>query len=314
MSITPRTIRLVAPSGYCQNQSAAARGIARLQALGHRVENSGIITRRDRRFAGNDNQRLQDINELAHLDTLPDIVLAVRGGYGASRLLANIDYPALRQRLHAAPLAICGHSDFTAIQLALLAQSGVQSFSAPMLTGNFGAEVVSEFTVSHFWQALTTPEMTLRWTTLPQQLQVSGTVWGGNLAMIAAMIGTAWMPDIQQGILVIEDVNEPPFRIERMLLQLHHSGILARQRAIVTGSFSGTTSPTYDSGYDFNSVWNLIRDLTGLPVVNGLPFGHDADTVTLPVGAQGLLKVDETSATLRLSGYPVLRQLPGDRA
>ncbi|CAO96983.1 muramoyltetrapeptide carboxypeptidase [Erwinia tasmaniensis] len=314
MLITPRTIHLVAPSGYCHNPTAAARGIARLRAAGHRVEDNGIIARRKQRFAGDDSQRLNDINALSHMDTLPDIVLAVRGGYGASRLLPDINYPALRQRLHNAPLAICGHSDFTAIQLALLAKSGVQSFSGPMLTGNFGAEVLSEFTVRHFWQALTEPELKIKWQTTPQKLQINGTLWGGNLAMIASLTGTPWMPDIQQGILVIEDVNEHPFRIERMLLQLHQSGILARQRAIITGSFSGAALSAYDNGYDFASVWNLIRDLTGIPVVTGLAFGHDADTVTLPIGAQGLLAVNETSAELQISGHPVLPRLQEELA
>jgi len=115
------------------------------------------------------------------------------------------------------------------------------------------------------------------------------------------------MPDIQGGILVIEDVNEHPFRIERMLLQLHQSGILSRQNAIIIGSFSGTTSTDYDNGYDFTSVWNLIRDLTGIPVITGLAFGHSADTVTLPLGAQGMLTVENTAASLQVSGHPVLR-------
>ncbi|AXU95489.1 muramoyltetrapeptide carboxypeptidase [Erwinia persicina] len=307
MSTIPRTIHLVAPSGYCHNPAAAARGVARLEADGHRVNNSGIIARREQRFAGSDRQRLADINGLATLDVLPDIVLAVRGGYGATRLLPFINYSALHERLLDAPLALCGHSDFTAIQLALLAQNGLPSFSAPMLAGNFGSEVLSDFTVDHFWRALTSPQLTVNWTTVSQQVQVAGTVWGGNLAMIASLIGTPWMPDIQGGILVIEDVNEHPFRIERMLLQLHQCGILSRQSAIVTGSFSGTTSTDYDNGYDFNSIWNLIRDLTGLPVVTGLKFGHSADTVTLPLGSPGLLTVEDTAASLQLSGHPVLR-------
>ncbi|WP_455820075.1 muramoyltetrapeptide carboxypeptidase [Pseudomonas cerasi] len=307
MATIPRTIHLVAPSGYCHNPAAAALGVARLQADGHRVENSGIIARREQRFAGNDSQRLADINGLAQLNVLPDIVMAVRGGYGASRLLPHLHYAALRERLADAPLALCGHSDFTAIQLALLAQSGIQSFSAPMLAGNFGAEVLSDFTVEHFWRALTSPKLTLEWTTVSHSVQTSGTVWGGNLAMITSLVGTPWMPAIQGGILVIEDVNEHPFRIERMLLQLHQSGILSRQNAIITGSFSGTTSTDYDNSYDFTSVWNLIRDLTGIPVVTGLPFGHSADTVTLPLGAKGMLKVENAAASLQVSGYPVLR-------
>lgn len=307
MSTISRTIHLVAPSGYCHNPAAAARGVARLQADGHRVDNSGVIARREQRFAGSDSQRLADINGLAQLNALPDIVLAVRGGYGATRLLPHLDYAALHERLADAPIALCGHSDFTAIQLALLAQSRIASFSAPMLAGNFGAETLSEFTVEHFWRALNSPKLTLKWTTVSQKIQVTGTVWGGNLAMIASLTGTPWMPDIQDGILVIEDVNEHPFRIERMLLQLHQSGILSRQNAIITGSFSGTTSTDYDNGYDFTSVWNLIRDLTGIPVITGLPFGHSADTVTLPLGSRGVLTVRDTAATLEVSGYPVLR-------
>ncbi|MTD26226.1 muramoyltetrapeptide carboxypeptidase [Erwinia sorbitola] len=307
MATIPRTIHLVAPSGYCHNPAAAARGVARLQAAGHRVENSGIIARREQRFAGSDSQRLADINGLTQLNPLPDIILAVRGGYGATRLLPHLHYDALRACLADAPAALCGHSDFTAIQLALLTQSGIVSFSGPMLAGNFGAEVLSDFTIEHFWRALTSPKLTLEWTTVSQQVQVSGTVWGGNLAMIASLIGTPWMPEIQDGILVIEDVNEHPFRIERMLLQLHQSGILSRQNAIITGSFSGTTSTDYDNGYDFTSVWNLIRDLTGIPVITGLPFGHSADTVTLPLGSRGVLTVADSAASLQLSGYPVLR-------
>ena len=307
MAITPRTIHLIAPSGFCHNPAAARRGVARLRAEGHRVDHCEVITRREQRFAGSDSQRLADINQLAALPTLPDIVLAVRGGYGASRLLPDIDYASLGQRLADAPLALCGHSDFTAIQLALLAKSGVVSFSAPMLAGNFGAETLSEFTQEHFWRALTSPTLTLEWQTTSPAVNVSGTVWGGNLAMIASLIGTPWLPEFDDGILVIEDVNEHPFRIERMLLQLHYSGILARQRAIVTGSFSGTTLADYDNGYDFASVWDLIRDLTGIPVVTGLAFGHSADTVTLPLGSQGQLNVTGSRAALQLTDYPTLR-------
>lgn len=308
MVTTARTIHLIAPSGYCHNPSAAERGVARLRAAGHRITNDAAIHRRSQRFAGSDRQRLAELNQLATMDTLPDIVLAVRGGYGATRLLPDINYAALGERLRDAPLALCGHSDFTAIQLALLAQSQVKSFSAPMLAGNFGAETLSDFTSHHFWQAMSASAFTLEWQIpAPQRLAVDGTVWGGNLAMIASLVGTPWMPDIQDGILVIEDVNEHPFRSERMLLQLYNSGILARQRAIITGSFSGATLTEYDGGYDFTDVWQLISELSGVPIISGLTFGHEADTVTLPCGAQGTLTVDDYAATLALSDYPRLR-------
>ncbi len=306
MSVTPRSFHLIAPSGYCLNQDAAHLAVDRLRAQGHQVSQTEIIPRRDRRFAGTDEERLQDVNALAALATLPDIVLAVRGGYGASRLLPHLDYQGLAARLREQPVALCGHSDFTAIQLALLTH-GVKSFSGPLLAGNFGAEVLSDFTLDHFWRALTSPEFTLSWQTPPQDVDVSGTVWGGNLAMITSLVGTPWLPALSDGILVIEDVNEHPYKIERMLLQLAQSGILARQKAIVTGSFTAANLSAYDNGYDFDSVWTLIRQITGLPLVTGLSFGHDRDTVTLPLGAHGNLKVEGNQASLRLSGHPTLR-------
>lgn len=305
---TPRTFHLIAPSGYCHNQPAAALGIQRLQQAGHQVANQSVTGRRFQRFAGSDAERLQDINALARLSPLPDIILAVRGGYGVTRLLDQIDYAGLKQQLATQPVALCGHSDLTALQLALLAQSGLITFSGPMLCGNFGAPDLSAFTWERFWQALTAPEFTLSWHSSAQPLdETEGTLWGGNLAMIMTLVGTPWMPQIEDGILVIEDINEHPFRTERMLLQLHQCGILARQRAIVAGSFSGFTPTDYDNGFGFATVWQRIRDLTGLPVLDGLDFGHEQATVTLPLGARGALSVHQGQASLRISGHPVLR-------
>ncbi len=303
-----RTIRLLAPSGYCYNQHAAARAVKYLSGAGHRLENTAVLTRRFQRFAGSDEARLQDINELAHLTSLPDIILAVRGGYGVTRLLAQIDYAGLQHRLNHQPLAICGHSDFTALQLALLAKCGLVTFSGPMLCSNFGAEALSDFTLEHFWQAITCPEFTLTWKSHTVDLPpIEGTVWGGNLAMIMTLTGTPWFPHIDDGILVIEDINEHPFRVERMLLQLHQSGVLARQRAIVIGNFSGIKLTDYDDGFSFDTAWQTLRDATGLPVICGLAFGHDPDTVTLPLGAQGRLHVVNGTAQLKLRGHPTLR-------
>ncbi|WP_428946278.1 muramoyltetrapeptide carboxypeptidase [Pantoea sp. FN060301] len=306
MSVTPRTFHLIAPSGYCVNQEAAQLAVSRLVTQGHNVENRAALARRDRRFAGSDAERLAELNGLAELPSLPDIVLAVRGGYGASRLLADLNCDALSARLRDQPVALCGHSDFTAIQLALLTR-GLISFSGPMLAGNFGAKTLSDFTLDHFWRALTSPKFKLEWQTPEQQVDLSGTVWGGNLAMITSLAGTPWLPVTEEGILVIEDVNEHPYKVERMLLQLAQSGVLARQKAIVTGSFTHARLTDYDNGYDFDSVWTLIRQLTRLPVVTGLEFGHGWNTVTLPLGACGHLQVEGTRGSLTLSGHPTLR-------
>jgi muramoyltetrapeptide carboxypeptidase len=303
------TIEIVAPSGYPHDESAAARGIARLVAQGHRVLGEERAHRRHQRFGGTDAQRAQDLNGLADpAHPLPDIVLALRGGYGAVRILDALDYAGLARRLANAPVALCGHSDFTAIQLALFARAGIVTFGGPMLTANFGAQTVSAFTGEAFWRALESPEFTVcEAAQQAVEIDVSGTLWGGNLAMIAALVGTPYMPQIDGGILFLEDVNEHPYRIERMLYQLQLAGILGRQRALVLGDFTGGKLSPYDNGYDLSSMIEHLRAVTGLPIVTGLRFGHGADLVTLPFGAQARLQAEHDGFALTVTGHPVLR-------
>jgi muramoyltetrapeptide carboxypeptidase len=305
---THRTIELIAPSGYPHDPEAVHRGIARLRAQGHRVENIEATERRFQRFAGTDGQRAAELNRLADPSrALPDIALAVRGGYGAVRILHGLDYEGLQKRLADQPIALVGHSDFTAIQLALYARAGLTTFGGPMLLSDFGAPELSSFTMQHFWQALTQPEFTLK-VKAPQtqHADVSGMLWGGNLAVLTSLIGTPYLPPVEGGILFVEDVNEQPFRIERMLYQLHLSGVLARQKALVLGDFSGGKPFDYDNGYDMHAVVEQVRALAGIPVITGLPFGHISDMVTLPFGADAQLSANAHGFELNVSGYPHL--------
>ncbi|EIF6150999.1 muramoyltetrapeptide carboxypeptidase [Salmonella enterica subsp. enterica serovar Newport] len=297
---------LIAPSGYCINQQAALRGVQRLTDAGHQVENDEVIRRRFQRFAGTDAERLADVNSLASLTSPDTIVMPVRGGYGASRLLDRIDWQALASRQQRDPLLICGHSDFTAIQAGLMAQANVITFSGPMLAANFGAETLNTFTEQHFWLALRKAQFTVEWQGDGPQCDVQGTLWGGNLAMLISLIGTPWMPTIDKGILVLEDVNEHPFRVERMLLQLEYAGILNRQSAIVLGSFSGAAPNEYDAGYSLESVYAFLRSRLSVPLITGLDFGHEQRTVTLPIGANATLKNTRQGTQLTLSGHPTL--------
>lgn len=298
---------LIAPSGYCINQQAALRGLQRLIDAGHQVKNDEVIHRRYQRFAGTDAERLADINTLASLTTPDTIVMPVRGGYGASRLLERIDWQALASRQQRDPLLICGHSDFTAIQAGLLAQASVITFSGPMLAANFGAETLNTFTEHHFWLALRKAQFTVEWQGDGPQCDVQGTLWCGNLAMLISLIGTPWMPTIDNGILVLEDVNEHPFRVERMLLQLDYAGILNRQSAIILGSFSGAAPNEYDAGYSLESVYAFLRSRLSVPLITGLDFGHEQRTVTLPIGANATLKNTRQGTQLTLSGHPTLQ-------
>ncbi len=302
-----RTIDLVAPSGYPQDPAAVERALGRLRREGHRLENVEATRRRFQRFGGTDAERAADLNRLADASRpLPDVVLAVRGGYGASRILHGLDYLGLR-RLADQPVAIVGHSDFTAIQCALFAHAGVKSFGGPMFAGDFGAEQVSAFTMQHFWNAISHSSFTVTSHTPQRQpVDATGMLWGGNLAILASLVGTPYMPPIDDGILYIEDVNEHPFRIERMIYQLHQSGMLGRQQAIVMGEFSGGRLSDYDNGYSLDAMIEQVRSVIGIPVVTGLQFGHVENLLTLPFGATAHLVATERGFTMKLSDYPHL--------
>ncbi|CAN0621664.1 Murein tetrapeptide carboxypeptidase [Burkholderia multivorans] len=307
-STAPRTIRLLAPSGYPHDPEAIDRALERLGSAQHRIENVEATQRRYQRFGGTDGERAGDLNRLADPERpLPDIGLAVRGGYGAARILHGLDYRGLERRLRDQPVVLVGHSDFTAIQLALYAKARVKTFGGPMLSADFGAQTPSEFTMDHFWRTVTQPSTTIV-ADVPQvqNVEVSGTLWGGNLAILASLVGTPYMPDIDGGILFIEDVNEQPFRIERMIYQLHLSGLLARQQALVLGQFTGARPFEYDNGYDMQAMIEQVRAVVGIPVVTGLQFGHVPDMVTLPVGAHAQLVANAHGFRLTVSDYPHL--------
>ncbi len=303
-----RTIELIAPSGYPPDPAAIERAVTRLRDAGHTVQGVEAASRRFQRFGGTDSERAADLNRLADpARSLPDVVLAVRGGYGAVRVLPSLDYDGLARRLAAQPIALVGHSDFTAIQLALLARSGLTTFGGPMVGMHFGAAAPSDFTMTRFWQALTAPSFALD-VHAPQieAVEARGTLWGGNLSTMVSLVGTPYMPYVDDGILFIEDINEQPFRIERMIYQLHLAGILARQQVLVLGDFSGIKAYDYDNGYGLPAVVEQIRTVTGIPVVTGLPFGHIDDMVTLPVGARAHLIAHEGGFRLTVAGHPHL--------
>jgi len=302
------SVSLVAPSACPLESDIVHRGFERLRAYGCRLEHEAVAGRRFQRFAGTDEERAADLNRLtdsarAH----PDIVLAVRGGYGATRILSRLDYAGLRRRFAGTSTAFVGHSDFTAIQMALLARAGLITFGGPTLCSHFGTETKNEFTLHHFWQTLESAQIQVRSKVGQMQpVAVSGTLWGGNLSVLVSLIGTPYLPQIDGGILFIEDVNEHPYRLERMVYQLHYAGVLARQKTLVLGDFSGIRLAPHDNGYGFQAMLEQIRAVIGIPVVTGLPFGHCADLVTLPVGAQAQLVADAQGFTLIVEGYPHL--------
>jgi muramoyltetrapeptide carboxypeptidase len=299
-------IQLIAPAGYPHNPEAMRIGVERLEAAGHRVHGKDVLKRRELRFAGSDAERAADLNALADPSKpLPDIVLSIRGGYGAHPVLPLLDYDGLRARLGGAPVALVGHSDFTALQCALFARSGVTTLGGPMLGPDFGSQPLDPLTWDSFWQTVGSGEGEAAWDAPgARDLEVEGTVWGGNLAMLSSLVGSDYFPRIEGGILFVEDIAEPPYRVERMLYHLLHAGVLGQQKALVIGDFTSCRVAEYDNGYDLAVAFERIGAAAGIPLVQGLPFGHGPAKFTLPFGIAGRLRVDDGRASLAFSGHP----------
>ena len=306
-------IHLIAPSGVTLDQRGPDLGMRYLSEQGVTVNNFACVKRVHQRFAGTDVERLAEINALAQLEA-DTIVMATRGGYGLQRILGGIKWAALADAVTHG-VQICGHSDFTALQLGLLAKTGAISLAGPMLNYDFGranqtgdASAPNSFMWQHFQRAINQRRLDCQ----VQQAQsylggwqnanaLNGILWGGNLTILSTLIGSEFMPSIEQtqgGILFLEDINEHPYRLERMLIQLLEAGVFAQQQAILLGDFSGYRLLDNDRGYDFSAAvaWLRERLPSSIPILMGLPFGHCPEKLTLPVGAQANL-------TANLSGF-----------
>jgi muramoyltetrapeptide carboxypeptidase len=168
-----------------------------------------------------------------------------------------------------------------------------------MASYDFGG-LVDPYTESRFWQAMHDATVDVAFdTTNADRHDVEGTLWGGNLAMLCSLLGTPWMPVVDGGILFVEDINEQPYRIERMLFQLQQAGVLDRQKMLLCGDFSGFRVAPYDNGYGIVEALAAVRSTTRVPFVTGLPFGHVPTKATLAVGAVAHVEVADGRVRLR---------------
>ena len=204
---------------------------------------------------------------------------------------------------------LAGFSDITAIQCALLAKGNMSSLAAPMLYTEFGKPQPDIISCQGFVEAITNPRLKI---SLPQQntltlsTPLSGVLWGGNLSVVSALAGSAYMPNPKGGIVFLEEVGEQPYQVERMLYSLYLSGAFKNQQAIVLGAFSGAGEDSYDARYNLASVIEHLGQVTGLPIYTGLPFGHVARKQSFPLGAMCHLTPTASGITLEFEGYPTI--------
>jgi muramoyltetrapeptide carboxypeptidase len=315
------SIGFFAPSGFLPDAAVMDRAAAFFAARGWRVSAGESVFAREQRFAGPDTLRAQELQRFA-TDSGLDVAVSARGGYGLTRLLGDIDFDAIA----AARLPLVGYSDFTVVNLALLARAGGISFQGPSAadffpentTGDAATAAGARANRDEFFAALSSAEHVVEFAGDEQAarhvgLAVRGRLWGGNLSMLCSLLGTPYFPRVAGGILFLEDVNEAAYRIERLLLQLLHAGVLGRQRAIVLGEFTAVPVMPSDNGYDLSSAWAALRARCDVPLIGGLPLGHARRRTTLAVGARARLAVGAGGqVTLAYSGHPLLRSAVRD--
>lgn len=278
-----------------------------LKTLGWRVKETQNVRTIYKGFAGDDASRIRGL-EAAFSDAEVDVVMAARGGYGTTRLLTRIDWKTLLD----SSAVFVGLSDLTALNMALM-RMGKASWQGPVITA-FARDGVP--CAQAFMQAMTSPSFDLKTAIVGDDVQTEGVLWGGNLTMLVSLLGTPYFPKLEQiegGILFVEDVNEPAWRIERMMNQLLLAGVLHRQSLVIVGDMQGHErwQGKGNAAFTLTDALDYVRETARIPVVEGLRFGHVADTLTLPVGVNAQVKVTDGSLVIHVAESPVPTEYPG---
>jgi muramoyltetrapeptide carboxypeptidase len=294
-------LTIFAPAGVELRTASLKLARQRLGDMGFEVTLDPGVRGRHQRFAGDDDARLEALHRIAR--AAPSVAMACRGGYGATRLLDRIDWKLLARSVEQGTRWV-GFSDMTALQCGLLAHTGAASWHGPMACDDFGraddAGGVDEVTRDCFTEAMSGELEAVGFRTEAgfDGVSARGTLWGGNLAVLQAMLGTPHWPRVKGGILFVEDVNEHPYRVERVLLQLHQAGVLAAQKAVLLGAFTDYRKSPLDRGYGLKQAVAYLRQLSKTPILTGLPFGHVPTKVCLPVGRRVQLLVEGRDALI----------------
>ncbi|MDX1440651.1 MAG: LD-carboxypeptidase [Rubricoccaceae bacterium] len=289
---------MAAPSSAAREPAHAREGLESLNARGFDVVTSRELDGPPVGYlSDSDEVRAEELNDFLRRDDI-DAIFCLRGGYGAHRILEVIDYDAARQH----PKLLVGYSDITALQLALLTKSGVPSISGPMVAPDWPR--INHDTEDLFWKiAGGKAPVELQ---LPESEPLSvikkgateGMLIGGNLTILCSLLGTPYLPDFSGAILFLEDVGEPPYKIDRMLAQLKLAGILEQLGGLVLGAFTCVEPTPPLPTLSIDEVLHHYAGFVNGPVVGGFAYGHFPNKCTVPIGVQASLETHNETATL----------------
>jgi muramoyltetrapeptide carboxypeptidase len=278
-------VALVTPAGPLRDAKELQAAVDHATSLGWEALAAPHVLARNGYLAGTDEERAHDLNA-ALRDPTVDGIWCVRGGYGAMRILDALDYDALRRR----PRPLLGYSDITALHCAVGVRCGVVSYHGPTARGE-----LTPFSRQSLVRALVERRDPCGHAAEARMLhggRAAGRLVGGNLALLAALCGTPFAPDYIDAILVLEDVGEATYRIDRMLQQLRLTGALDRLAGIAYGQFTESTDTMDTSNLALDDVLRSAADVAGVPAIAGIPLGHVPDQWTIPLGARAELDAD----------------------
>jgi len=274
------TIGIIAPAGVITDKNALERGISYLKNLGFNIKLSDFVYERDRYLAGSDDIRVSQINDFFADDSV-DAIICARGGYGSIRILDKIDYSLIKKN----PKIFAGFSDITALQLMIYKKTGLVTYSAPMICSDFGQECVNDYTMLNFFNIVMKDfPQKFDGYSIQDNKKVEGILWGGNLSSLVSLCGFDFLPK-QSFIFFIEDLNEPVYKIDRMLQQLLNIKDFRHNiKGVVFGDFLNID--------DVNALRQLqvefVKKLS-IPAIFDVKITHSVEKITLPIGQKARL-------------------------
>lgn len=297
-------VGLIEPAGFTDDAFDLALVMETIRAMGLVPKPAAHLAQRHGYLAGRDADRAADVNAM-FADRQVKAVFAVRGGWGCARILPFLDFATIR----ANPKLLVGFSDITALHLAFAAKAGFTTIHGPNAASSWGKFSWDAFRAVAFDGATPTfaspvgvedrlVQRTGRIRTFGPG-KATGRLIGGNLTVLAALMGTPWLPDFTGAILFVEDIGEQPYRIDRMLTQLALAGILGRLAGVMFGQCTdcGPSGASY-GGFTLSEVLQQHLAPLGIPAFQGAPFGHVANQISLPVGIRA--EMDADAGTIRL--------------
>ncbi len=294
-------IAVVAPASAPRSRSTYEEGLARLRdrydvrTAWHPGTERGYLAAPDAARAEALHQAFED----------PEIrgILCVRGGYGCLRLLPRIDWTLARKH----PTLLVGYSDVTALHLALYARADGTGLSGPVVTEWAQADAATLKSCQRWCEGSTVSDLTAQMDASVNVLvpgRASGPLLGGNLSVLTRLLGTPFAPSFEGALLVLEEVAEPPYRVDRMLAHLEHAGVLDAVSGVLLGTFTtGDLAPETPT-LSLSRVFNDYFANRPYPVVTNVPYGHQLPRCSIPIGVPG--QIHATSSAASLCAEPVV--------